>query len=263
MPTVRRFPMLAIAALLGFGIGCASREVAHAWGYHGPAGPEHWGGLAPAFAVARTGVEQSPIDIVSARVVPTALPMLRFAYAGAATLEVAHNGHTVQADLIAGASAITVGNQTYDVVQFHFHAPSEHTVDGKHFPAELHVVHKTASGALAVVGVLLVEGASHTALAKLCTKGELPVAGGPARKVDKFDLASVLPRSRATYRYAGSLTTPPCTEGVAWIVLAEPVPVGADLLAALTQRFSGESFPHGNRRPIQALGARVVHTEGE
>ncbi|MFZ5880457.1 MAG: carbonic anhydrase [Chloroflexota bacterium] len=218
------------------------------WTYEGEEGPEHWGDLDATYAVCGAGTSQSPIDVSN----PTEqdLANIVFHYQPSA-VNILNNGHTVQVNYDSG-SYIELDGVRYDVVQFHYHAPSEHAVDGKLFAAELHIVHKNAAGALAVVGILLDEGAQNDAYQPF-------IANLPAEKSDahdagvKIDAASLLPGVQTTFRYSGSLTTPPCTEGVSWLVMTTPVELSAEQLHALEALFE-----EGNNRPIQPLNDRLL-----
>lgn len=218
------------------------------WTYSGEEGPDHWGDLDPAYAACKDGKEQSPIDIPAAA--PSNHPEMTFDYKPSA-LHILNNGHTVQANYDAGSS-LEVGGETWDLVQFHYHAHSEHTVEGTSFPAELHFVHKNTAGELAVVGVLLEDGAETAALNAFTDN--LPTTEQAETTVDdvNIDAAGLLPAGHASWRYEGSLTTPPCTEGVSWFVMSEPLTASAGQIAKLT-----EVFDH-NFRPTQPLEGREV-----
>jgi carbonic anhydrase len=220
------------------------------WSYQGHTGPEHWGELDPAFALAKTGQEQSPVDIVRAEVVTGNGAPLEVSYQPT-PLTILHNGHTIEEECEGGGS-LTVGGHRYELAQFHFHSPSEHTIDGQHTPLELHLVHKDTEGKLAVLGVLIDEGKAHPELARLWE--HLPTE--PGNKVSdeevKVDPARLLPTSLATYRYAGSLTTPPCSEGVSWFVLQQPIEASAEQVGAFRKVI------HGNNRPTQPLRGRKL-----
>ncbi len=218
------------------------------WTYEGEEGPEHWGELDDAYAVCSAGKSQSPVDISATS--EQDLTNIVFHYQPS-EVNILNNGHTVQVNYDAG-SYIELDGVRYDVLQFHYHAPSEHAVDGKLFPAELHIVHKNADGGLAVVGILLDEGAQNNAyqpfIDNLPTqKSEAHDAGVP------INAADLLPAVQTTFRYSGSLTTPPCTEGVNWLLMTTPVELSADQIHALTS-----IFEEGNNRPIQPLNDRPL-----
>ncbi|RRR70958.1 MAG: carbonic anhydrase family protein [Candidatus Viridilinea halotolerans] len=216
------------------------------WSYHGDTGPALWGQLCPAYALSACGLEQSPIDIPSDA--PLNHTNLSFAYVPA-PLAIINSGCTIQVNYAPG-STITLDGTSYTLVQFHFHHRSEHTVDGQHSALELHLVHKSATGALAVVGVLLEEGAEHAAYAPIFQ--HIPSQPGAAISAPaiNIDAAALLPASRAYWHYNGSLTTPPCTEGVSWVVMREPVQISASQIAAFTAAYQN------NERPVQAMNHR-------
>jgi carbonic anhydrase len=215
-------------------------------------GPEAWGTL-PGAAACAAGKSQSPVALESKSATARDLPNLAFAY-GAVPLRATNNGHSVQFDA-AGAGTVTADGVTYKLAQFHFHAPSEHTLDGKRYPMELHLVHLDAAGKAAlVVGVFLEEGDENTALAPAFRA--LPRASGEtlAPAGTRIDPSRLLPKDRTYLAYPGSLTTPPCTEGLKWYVLRNPVTLSAAQTAAYV------SLPHLARssRPVQPLEGRKV-----
>ena len=216
------------------------------------------------------GSEQTPIDIRDEEVTydPT-LPALGFSYGTKATLNVVNNGSpgefaTVRAELPpAGADSLTVGATTYRLLQFHWHTPSEHELNGRKFPMEMHLVHKAVGGPddgrLSVVGVFVKAGKENKELKKLFA--DLPASEGETRSVVKFNQTRLLPESLESYRYDGSLTTPdPATgvfaEGVRWVVLAEPVEMSQEQIDAFKAL-----FPEGNSREVQPLNGRAVLTD--
>jgi len=222
-----------------------------AWGY-GPAdGPERWGSLAPEFAACSLGREQSPIDLADAE--PRSLPKIVFDYAPV-PVSVLHDGHNLVWNFSPG-SAIAVSGKRFELQQFHLHHPGEHTVEGAEFPLELHLVHADSEGALAVVGVLLREGEANRPLAPLWR--ELPEGEAPPRAAGVLNPRDLLPGSRTTWRYRGSLTTPPCSEGVSWFVMTEPVPVSREQVEAF-RRIVGT-----NARPPQPRNGRELVTDRE
>ena len=235
------------AGALLFGTGAYAQP--H-WGYEGEHGPEHWGSLDPGFAVCSNGREQSPIDLTGAE--PGALSEIVFEYAPS-PISILNNGHTIQVDYQAGSGLVLDGAR-YGLVQFHFHHRSEHTVDGADFPLEMHLVHADADGALAVVGVLVEEGGANEALAPVFR--QMPGEAGPAAMVEgTVDAAALLPGRRTTWRYAGSLTTPPCSEGVSWLVMTEPVTASRGQIEAFKALFPV------NNRPVQPLNGRRLVTD--
>lgn len=217
------------------------------WTYEGEEGPEHWEELDPAYAICGTGKGQSPVDIVNAN--PQDLVNIAFHYQPS-EVRILNNGHTVQVNYDPG-SYIEVDGQRYDVLQYHYHAPSEHAIDGKMFAAELHIVHKDAQEQLAVVGILLEEGEENAAYQPLLSN--LPAEESPETNLGiKINAVDFLPAAQTTYRYTGSLTTPPCTEGVNWLVMTTPVQLSADQIATFERVFKG------NNRPVQPLNTRPL-----
>ncbi|MDR2626882.1 MAG: carbonic anhydrase family protein, partial [Dysgonamonadaceae bacterium] len=213
------------------------------WTYTGNTGPAYWQTLDTAYALAKDGASQSPIDIVTALSVPSDhLGQLVFAYRET-EFEVENNGHTIELMPLAKNNYITIdGSAPYVLQQFHFHAPSEHTIDGKSFPMELHLVHKDEQGNLAVIGVMIAQGAENEALkeAFAALPRQLTHEGSvkPEVKINTADLFGATP---SVYRYDGSLTTPPCTEGVKWIITSEAIEMSAAQIQAFTSLYAGNS----------------------
>lgn len=224
------------------------------WSYEGAEGPAHWGELSSDYTVCTDGSTQSPIDLTAAD--GEDLPDIVFNY-GESHLNILNNGHTVQVNYDEGSS-ITVNDVKYDLIQFHFHAASEHTINGEHYPIEFHLVHRNAEGGLAVVGVMVAEGAENPAFADILANA--PAKETPAAVVDGVMVAAakLLPAGHLYYAYDGSLTTPPCSEGVKWHVLTTPIEMSAAQIEALA------SILHDNFRPVQPLHDRhlVVDTTG-
>jgi carbonic anhydrase len=238
--------LLTLPFLFAVGAGAAEHHATH-WTYDGAAGPSHWGELDPTFATCGTGKHQSPIDLANASSKDLKDPELHYK---PSELRVLNNGHTVQVNYDKG-SYMEVDGERFDVVQFHYHAPSEHRINGKAFAAELHVVHKNAAGRLAVIGILLEAGAENPAYQAFLKN--LPDHEAKAsEKGVKVNVAELLPVAHATFRYDGSLTTPPCTEGVRWLVMTTPVSLSQGQLAALEKVFKG------NNRPVQPLNDRTL-----
>ncbi len=219
------------------------------WGYEGNNGPEHWGSLAPEYATCQSGVSQSPIDLTDNT--QAQRHDLEFHYAPS-PLEVFHNGHTLHIDYAPGSRLIT-GDQEYELLQFHFHHLSEHTIDGVPADMELHLVHRDTRGQLAVVGIFLTEGPQNEFLQRLWRN--LPRQAGQKRLVegDTGNITDMLPAEQAYFSYTGSLTTPPCTENINWFVFRSPVAVSAEQIAQFA-----ELFPN-NARPTQPLQGRTVY----
>jgi carbonic anhydrase len=216
----------------------------------------------PRAASAAAPRRQSPIDIRTAGLVvegERALPPIEFRYAHHARLDVENTGSpsdlaTVEATVAAGDGELRLDGRAYRLVQFHWHTPSEHEVNGERFPMELHLVHVAEDGSKLVTAVFVRAGAEHAELPALFRA--LPRGRGEHATVADLDLAALLPEGRWSARYTGSLTTPPYTEGVRWLVLAPPIELSPEEIAAF-----GALFPEGNARGVQALNGRTVVTD--
>lgn len=235
--------------LLSFGLQAWAQE-GHPkhWGYEGEVGPEHWQEFEADFGECSSGRNQSPIDLRN--LIEADLPRIAFDYKPGG-YQVVNNGHAVQVNYRPG-SKITVDQMEFQLKQFHFHSPSENTVNGKSFPMEAHFVHADAKGNLAVVALMFEEGASNKLLEQVwphVPKEE----NGKAGLATPVAAAELLHTDRDYYRYDGSLTTPPCSEGVRWFVLKHPVKANAEQLALVR-----EVIGHANNRPVQAVGARAI-----
>ena len=223
------------------------------WEYEGKHGPKHWNELSKEFASCGLGKHQSPIDIRKARH-QADLPDLDFHYTSV-PLKIINNGHTVQVDSPQGGT-LTVGKHSYNLAQFHVHTPSEERVNGKAYDMVVHMVHKDAAGKLAVVAVLIKRGKENAALKPMFDN--MPIAAGPQHVVDhvSIDPAALLPAKHGYYHFEGSLTTPPCSEGVAWYVLKTPVEASRAQINLLHLLYSH------NARPVQPLNGRTVVQHG-
>src|SRR6266568_170428 len=218
------------------------------WTYEGPTGPEKWAEVDPANAVCKLGGAQSPVDLTNPLRV-AALAGLQVDYVST-KVRVTNNGHTFQVNADKGSS-VKIEGKRFDLLQFHFHTPSEHTLDGKPFPLEMHLVHQAADKTLAVVGVLLNEGTTNTVLGRFWER--LPKAPGEVDTGVSIEMKDLLPRGTDDYfTYSGSLTTPPCTESVRWVVLKQPLQMSKAQIATFRA-----VFPM-NARPTMPLGARYL-----
>jgi len=237
--------IVALTAL--FATGAMAAEQQPHWSYKGKEGPEHWAQLDPGYETCALGHAQSPIDISHAT--RASLPRLAFDYQ-ASPAEVVNNGHTVQVNL-ANAGGIEIDGKPYRLVQFHFHTPSEEHIAGKGFPMVAHFVHQAADGRLAVVAVLFKEGEKNQALDSVFNA--MPDKTGEKTELaTNFAPQTVLPQQQGYYAFAGSLTTPPCSEDVQWRVLKQPVELSHAQLAQFQHLYAK------NARPIQALNGREV-----
>ncbi|MCE2594346.1 carbonic anhydrase family protein [Motilimonas cestriensis] len=221
-------------------------QSAHSWGYVGNTGPEHWGDIA---TICETGKQQSPIDIVHAQ--PTQLEAIEWDYEPKFQ-NIINNGHTVQVNLQPG-SEIEVNDTDYQLKQFHFHTPSENRLNGRSYPLEAHFVHADKKGNLAVVGVFFEHGRANAALAALWEK--MPAQVGTKQSLNKinFELNELLPKNKNYYSFTGSLTTPPCSEGVQWLVMQQAIKASPEQIAAFKA-----VLPSHNNRPIQAQNQRTI-----
>lgn len=225
-----------------------SRPLA-SWSYSGATGPEHWGDLDPRYAAAKTGRQQSPIDLTGP--FASGAETVFYSYQ-AAPLCVANNGHSIQVNCPPGSS-ITVGGRRYELLQYHFHTPSEHTADGKLYEMEIHLVHRSDHGQFMVVGVFLSKGNTHFTLDEIWRY--MPERAGESVESDVLvDPTDFLPTDRRFVQYDGSLTTPPCTEGVGWIMMLAPIQVSPEQV----QQFERVIGP--SNRPVQPLNDRVLRT---
>jgi carbonic anhydrase len=240
---------LIIAAVLAPG-GPRAQWKTH-WSYEGATGAEHWGDLDPEYSACKVGKEQSPIDIRNAE--KAALPAIRFEYKSG-PLRIINNGYTaVRVDYAPGnGNFLIVGDKGYELTQFHFHHPSEEYIHGKPSDMVAHLMHQASDGTVAAVAVLLKAGSANTTVHQLWkympnTPGKEEVIAGV-----EVNPTGLLPRDTSYYTYRGSLTVPPCSEGVTWFVLKTPVDISAEEINAFAKL-----YPH-DVRPLQPLNGRVV-----
>jgi carbonic anhydrase len=239
-------------------IGCAlvlvaataaqEQHPAHTWDYGRLHGPSHWGELEPEFAQCVSGHHQSPIDIRNPQ--RADLPPIQFDYKPS-PLDIIDNGHTIMINYAPG-SFMSVGGRKYELKQFHFHRPSEEQINGKAYEMTVHLVHADRQGKLAVVAVLLQQGEDNPLVRELWS--DLPKEKDKEEHFNniQINVASLLPADHGYYTFDGSLTTPPCSEGVTWYVLKHPVTITATEI----ERFS--KLYRDNARPTQPLYDRVV-----
>ncbi len=238
------------STLLTLGVSGALAAGAHGvtWGYQGKTGPEYWGKLDPKFAMCSQGKNQSPVDIT--RTVRAELTPLKTEYDSKAT-EVLNNGHTIKVNFAKG-STLKIDGKSFELLQYHFHTPSENMIDGKLYPMEAHLVHRSKDGELTVVSVMFIEGKTHADLAKILER--FPKDKGEKYAMTGMDLRAetLLPKIRNYYRFNGSLTTPPCSEGVQWFVMSQPVEMSSEQIKAF------EKVMGKNNRPVQPINARLI-----
>jgi carbonic anhydrase len=243
---------LAVAALAAFAFTApvvAGEPAGHKseWSYEGATGPSEWGRLKPEFGACAGRSNQSPIDI--ATTIDAVLPPLKTRYP-AAGIEVINNGHTVQANFKPG-SAVTIDGRAFELKQFHFHSPSENRISGKTYPLEAHLVHADTDGQLTVIAVFFAEGKPNPMVTAVWER--IPKVGEKNDLPAPLSAAALLPANRDYYRFNGSLTTPPCSEGVRWIVMKQPMTVSK----AQIEQFQ-KTLGFANNRPVQPVLARPV-----
>jgi carbonic anhydrase len=218
------------------------------WSYEGAGGPANWGDLSGDFKVCSIGGEQTPIDLrgaIKAQASPVTFKYQKM------PLTIWNNGHSIQVNTPAGSS-IMVNGKSYDLVQFHFHHPSEHLLAGKGFDMECHFVHKSADGTFAVVGTFIKPGTANPSLAPIWKA--MPGKEAPAAPVAgvMVDASALLPKERGFFRYMGSLTTPPCSEGLTWTVFKSPVEASVEQIRQFAALYPA------NVRPVQPLNRRFL-----
>lgn len=217
------------------------------WGYSGEEGPDNWVKLSADYS-ACAGSNQSPVDLTG--FIEADLEAIEFDYKPGGH-EILNNGHTIQINYAAGSSIVVDGTK-FELKQFHFHAPSENLIKGKSYPMEAHLVHADSNGNLAVVAVMFEAGGENQALAKAWA--QMPDKAGINSTLNTtIAVDDVLPSVRDHYRFNGSLTTPPCSEGVRWLVLKKSIPASMDQI----EQFA-HAIHHPNNRPIQATNARLI-----
>jgi carbonic anhydrase len=217
------------------------------WGYEGDIGPENWAGLSPEFATCGSGVNQSPIDIT--RTFESDLNTIAVDHRAHANSMV-NNGHTFQVNVDPG-SWLHVGDESFQLIQIHFHSPSEHQINGELFPLEAHLVHADASGSLAVIGALYRAGEWNENLARIGAIAPAATNESVPLDLDLSDL-ELYDDHDAYYRYNGSLTTPPCTEGVRWFVLKDVGHIAQDQVDNFVNLIGEDA------RGPQPLNARII-----
>lgn len=237
---------ISVLCLFFFG---AAYSQDHHWGYDGKEGPDNWGDLENG-KLCSIGTAQSPIDITGSKL-DKSLPKLDFQYTPGEIDDIVDNGHSLQFDFKTGGKLL-YGGKSYTLAQFHAHVESEHTIDGIRYPLELHFVHKADDGAILVIGVMVKEGELNSYFEKLSVFKSLKKEEKMNTKIE-FDPSKMFPAKKNYYRYAGSLTTPPCSEGVTWIVFKNPIYMTKEEIADIKQH-----LPKHNNRPIQSLSGRII-----
>ena len=215
------------------------------WGYDAETGPEKWGDLAKEFELCKTGQNQSPVDLIFKK--PKTGHGIKTHYK-ASPVKIIDNGHTVQVNFQPG-NTIELDGQTFDLLQFHFHTASEHTLSGNKLPMELHLVHRSGKGDYAVLGVILIEGPSHSIVETLWQN--MPIQKGMEKELSfMLNPDDLIPTTRTHYNYMGSFTAPPCSEGVNWNVFNTPMTLSKEQILTFRQLYPD------NSRPVQPLNDR-------
>ncbi|WP_161805046.1 carbonic anhydrase [Amantichitinum ursilacus] len=241
------------ALLLAASITAVSADEHPVWTYTGEHGPAHWSAVDHGFAACEIGRHESPINIENAKPAPPKYPRLAVSYK-TLPLDILNTGHAIQFQAQASDSKILLGKGEYQLQQFHFHSPGEERFGGKSSDMDAHFVHKNSKGQLAVLAVQFNIGMHpNRELQKLLE--QIPAEPGKEQKMDnvRIDPTALLPRKRGYYTYDGSLTTPPCSEGVTWIEFKQAVEISQDQLEAM------QNYYRGNQRPVQPLNGRVVY----
>ncbi len=238
----------ALAAALLISQPLHAADETASWGYAGAEGPERWGDLSAAYETCKTGLQQSPIDLAEANVIADVPVSVDYEEA---PLAIRNLGKTVQVDFPSG-SYLTTSGRVFGLAQVHFHTPSEHTFGGETYPLVAHFVHVADSGALAVLGILFETGEANTELDKIIDSARGAGAAPTAVAGVSIDPRALVPDTLEVFRYMGSLTTPPCSEGVNWHVVSEP------MTASIAQIRAFESLMGMNARPVLPANGRLI-----
>lgn len=234
--------------LLALSFTTITAESKSHWSYDGDTGPANWGNLNTEYSLCETGKNQSPINITQA--IKASLSELNFDYV-ADVASIKNNGHSIQSN-IADGSSVMINGKEFNLLQFHFHSPSEHHVNGNNYPLEVHFVHADKDMNLAVVGVFFEESSEENTVFKDILK-MAPKKEGEKKVKKSIDYKNLIPKDKSYYRLNGSLTTPPCSEGVTWVVMKDIQPISKKQVDKYYKIFGFDA-----NRPVQALNARVV-----
>ncbi|MFG6150179.1 carbonic anhydrase [Halobacillus sp. B23F22_1] len=257
------------AALIGFTIGGCQEQTRETgapeeeeqndserktdeWSYDGETGPGQWGELDDAYAACADGKEQSPVNIESAQVEENeGSGDLEINYQSS-SFSLANNGHSIQANAVDLENHLVIDEEEYELAQFHFHQPSEHLVNSQRYEMELHLVHETENGDAAVLGIMIEEGEENSTLSYLWDQLPLEETEEDVTIEEPVDLQALLPEDQTNFQYEGSLTTPPCTEEVKWMVFEEPIEMSEEQIQEFKEIY------HKNHRPEQPLEGREI-----
>lgn len=218
------------------------------WGYEGKGAPDKWGELSKEFKVCKSGSNQSPINIdnvIEGKLKPLVINMHTHPQS------IINNGHSIQVN-VKDDDDFTIDGATYQLKQFHFHSPSENTIKGKQYPLELHFVHAKEDGGIAVLAVMLEEGASNPTIADIL-KNNPKEKNTTYELIKPINLTALYPNEKSYYRFSGSLTTPPCTEGVVWLVMKHSITASKKQIIQFEK-----ALEHSNNRPVQPLHGRLI-----
>ncbi len=247
--------LMIILLLTNFAIAPAWSNATINWDYDGAESPEHWSELSSEFVLCEIGKTQSPINIKNLNIGSSA--NIKFDYRPS-PLEVVNNGHSIQVNYAKG-STVTIDDEKYALLQFHFHSPSEHQINAQPAPMELHLVHSripksgetNSNNQLAVLGVMLEQGVANPLIAEVWKN--IPEIGATKKvSASLINAINLLPKSKSYFSYDGSLTTPPCSEGVKWKVFTQPLSISSEQIATFTQLYPNDA------RPVQRLNERIV-----
>jgi carbonic anhydrase len=250
---IHMFRALLLTLLVIVGIGTVWAADEHAlphWGYEGEESAAHWGMRSSAYMTCEAGSHQSPIDITMSHHAQQQERLVFHYHSG--LVRALDNGHTIQVNVQPG-NELHLNGRTYFLSQFHFHDPSEHHVDGRTYPMEVHLVHRDRKGHVVVIGVLIEAGVLNQSLAELWAM--LPMKAGEVGSEHPFNPQDLIPHNSHYFSYHGSLTTPPCTEGVQWIILRDPITMSTQQISQFI------SVVGHNARPIQPIHDRKIHEE--
>ncbi|PEM27741.1 carbonic anhydrase [Bacillus wiedmannii] len=256
---VYKTPLILTMSIVLMGCNTAKQEAPQKqstkkntqWSYEGTTGPEYWGELKPEYKICLNGQEQSPIDIKTEQIKSTVdNNPLQINYQPI-SFSIKNNGHSIEGKANSSDDYLTLGGNRYTLKQFHFHTPSEHQFEGKHADMELHLVHQNDQGQLAVVGIMIKEGQKNEGFAAMWQN--LPHRKNIKADVQHtIDIKQILPSDHSSFRYMGSLTTPPCTENVQWIVMKQTIEMSKKQIKVFHKLFPT------NNRPVQPINGRAV-----
>lgn len=241
---------VTLSTLFGLAVSLpagASGQSPH-WSYEGNTGPVHWGALSPDYSLCETGKNQSPVNIQGALKTHHDAPELNFT---TGRQDIVNTGHSLQVN-VAEENTLRLDNDIWTLRQLHFHSPGENEIEGKQFPLEAHFVYQDRKGALAVLALMFAKGNVNPQLARLWQQMPAGV-GQPTGLSVPLDLRAMLPQQLDYFRFSGSLTTPPCSEGVIWMVLEHPAPVSAEQISQFHS-----VIHYANNRPVQPLNGRII-----